>query len=82
MPPVETSRHIVRARLLEETGASLRRWARDHDYAEGVIGKVLSRFLGKPYRPTPGTMSLAIIEGLEADTGLTLCGSAEKEGVA
>jgi hypothetical protein len=48
-------------------------WARTHGYLNGVVPKIISRYIGKGKRPNGGK-SLEIIEALEAETGIKICG--------
>lgn len=75
MRSAATIRIVARAALLAQ-GHSLSSWARSHGYAPGVVTKIFSRFAGSPKRPKRGR-SLAIIEALERETAMTLCGGGE-----
>ena len=65
-------RNILRAKLLEK-GSSLSSWERSKGYPDGVVRMVVSRFAGKDKRPNRG-QSLCIIEALELETGVKICG--------
>lgn len=68
-----TTRNLLRARLMEK-GTSIERWGRDHGYIHGVTHRVVCRFIGKAKRPRENTDSERIINGLEAETGIKICG--------
>lgn len=72
MTRTQTIRNSLRARLIER-GTSIDGWAREHGYLEGVVPKIISRYIGTNKRPS-GAQSLAIIEALEAETGIKICG--------
>ena len=69
----EGVRNLLRARLLEK-GISLSDWERSKGYPDGVVRMVVSRFAGKDKRPNRG-QSLCIIEALELETGVKICGT-------
>lgn len=73
MSPNQTMRNLLRARLLEKKGLSIDEWEKTHGYAKGVVHKIISRFIGQPKRPC-GEISLSIIEALEQETGVKICG--------
>ena len=64
--------NVMRARLLEK-GLTVEGWARTQSISEGVASKVVSRYAGQEKRPR-GHRSKEVIEGLEALTGMKLCG--------
>ena len=68
----QTIRNRIRARLIEK-GMSLDSWARAHGYLEGVVPSTVSRYCGKDKRPI-GKQAREIIEALEAETGVKICG--------
>ena len=72
MKQFNTTRNSLRAKLLEK-GLSLTAWEREKGYGNGVVRVVVSRFAGKDARPNGG-QSLEIIEALEAETGIRICG--------
>lgn len=72
MTQPETIRNRIRARLLDK-GISLSSWGQTKGYSSGFVRKVVSRFAGKNVRPQMG-ISLAIIESLEQETGVRICG--------
>ncbi len=72
MKQFNTTRNSLRAKLLEK-GLSLTAWGRRKGYGDGVVRVVVSRFAGKNTRPGRG-QSLEIIEALEAETGIKICG--------
>ena len=65
-------RNKMRARLMEK-GMTVESWSRTQGYGEGVAAKIVIRHVGKKERPR-GAVATRIIEGLEAATGLRLCG--------
>lgn len=72
MSDSKTIRNYVRARLLEKN-QTITTWEEVHGYAKGVVPKIISRFAGQEKRPGKG-VSLSIIEQLEAETGVKICG--------
>ena len=72
MTQAETIRTRIRARLLDK-GISLSSWERTKGYTDGFVRKVVSRFAGIDKRPQKGK-TLAIIEALELETGVKICG--------
>jgi hypothetical protein len=73
MSKKQTTKNLIRARLIEQ-GTNTQRWAAERGYKEGVVGKIIDRFAGLDERPRPGTQSRQIIDDLEADTGVRICG--------
>ena len=67
------TRNLLRARLMEK-GTNPERWGREHGYIHGVVHRVLCRYIGSDKRPGKDTASEAIISGLEAETGIKICG--------
>ena len=67
------TRNFIRARLIEQ-GTNLDAWAREHGYKERTVSKVISRFIGNDGKPPEGSISREIIDALEADTGVRICG--------
>ena len=59
--------------LMREKGLTIEGWARSQGINEGIASKVVSRYVGKERRPS-GVTGIRIIEGLEAETGVKLCG--------
>lgn len=72
MSDPKTTRNFIRARLLERD-FTISNWEKTHGYAKGVVPKIISRFAGQEKRPGKG-VSLSIIEQLEAETGVIICG--------
>ncbi len=68
----QTIRNSLRARLIER-GMSIDSWAREHGYLQGVVPKIISRYVGRDKRPNRG-QSLEIIKALEDETGIKICG--------
>ena len=71
-PEQQQIKNTMRARLMEK-GLTVEGWAREQGYGEGVAAKIVVRFVGKNKRPK-GPVATKIIEGLETETGLRLCG--------
>ena len=63
---------------LREKGLTVEGWARSRCINEGIASKAVSRYVGKARRPG-GRRGMEIIEGLEKETGLTLCGNGLRE---
>ena len=66
------TRNSLRGILLLK-GLSLSEWARSHGYQVSLVTGLVSRFAGTGKRPGRG-VSLEIIEALEQDTGIKICG--------
>ena len=66
------TRNSLRGLLLLK-GMTLSGWARAHGYPVNMVTGMVSRFAGKEARPGRG-ISLEIIEALEEDTGIKICG--------
>ena len=62
----------VRAFLLKE-GETIAGWARKHGYNPVHAARYLGRWSGKANRPR-GAQTRTIIEALEKDTGIKICG--------
>lgn len=62
----------IRAKLLEK-GITLTDWARNKGYSQRTVYQTLWRFADTDKRPSSG-ISLAIIEKLESETGIKICG--------
>ena len=54
-------------------GLTLAAWAEANGFGYSAVMQVLHRFAGSEKRPQ-GALGRAIIEGLEAETGLVICG--------
>ncbi len=67
-----TIRNFLRANLLQQ-GKTISSWARERGLAVSFVTKIISRFAGTEKRPSRG-QSLEIIEALEAETGIKICG--------
>jgi hypothetical protein len=65
--------NTLRARLIER-GSNIDDWARSHGHKEGTVRRIISRFVGKDKRPQADTLSRQIIDDIEADTGVQICG--------
>ena len=59
--------------LLLLKGLTLSAWARENGYTANLVTGLVSRFAGKEKRPKSG-VSLKVIEALERDTGMRICG--------
>ncbi len=68
-----TIRNLVRGKLLLQ-GKTLHAWATDRGFSPKVAARMFARFAGESKRPKAGTKSLAVIEALEKDTGIKICG--------
>jgi hypothetical protein len=68
----EATRKSLRGILLLK-GLTLYGWANENGYSRHVVTALVSRYVGKNKRPMRG-MSLEVIEKLERDTGIKLCG--------
>ena len=66
------ARNLLRAKLLEK-GFSLTSWERAQGFSNGIVRVAVSRFAGKDKRPR-GQQTRKIIEALEAETGIKICG--------
>ena len=68
---------------LRKKGLTVESWARSRGISEGVASKAVSRYGGKARRPI-GRRGIEVIEGLEKETGLVLCGDpfGTKDGAA
>ena len=66
------TRNSIRGLLLLK-GMTVSGWARKNCYRENLVTGLISRFAGKSNRPHKG-LSLEIIEKLEAETGIKICG--------
>ncbi len=66
------TRNSIRAHLLLN-GMTISEWARKNNYRENLVTGLISRFAGKEGRPQKG-LSLEVIEKLEAETGIKICG--------
>ena len=73
MSDIMTMRNQVRGLLIMQ-GKSLRSWAKENGYPYGNVGKIVERFAGNGRRPRIGSRSLEVIEALERDTGIRICG--------
>jgi len=62
----------VRSILLKK-GETVADWARKHGYNPTCAARYLLRWGGKDKRPR-GTQTREIIEALEAETGIRICG--------
>ena len=62
----------IRSKLLER-GLSLTEWARIEAYNPKTVSQTLWRYAGKDKGPERG-IALSIIERLEAETGIKICG--------
>lgn len=76
MSDPKTIRNYIRARLLEKN-MTIASWGENNGYAEGVVAKIISRFAGQDKRPNKG-VSLKIIEQMESETGINICGDRHK----
>lgn len=72
----EGVRNLLRARLLEK-GFSLSTWEREKGY--NGVRTMIYRFAGKDKRPW-GKQARAIIEALESETGIKICGKKGEVG--
>ena len=68
-----TIRNLLRARLIEK-GMNIEKWGRENGYTRGVVQQILSRYAGKPKRPSEPSQTCDIITGLEKYTGIKICG--------
>jgi hypothetical protein len=72
MDPNQNIRVELHTRMREK-GLTVEGWAQARGISEGVASMMVSRHVGKTKRPT-GWRAKEVIEGLEAVTGLRLCG--------
>ena len=74
---VNTKKHVIlntmRARLIER-GSNIDDWARSHGYKEANVRTIIGRFAGKDKRPQADSLSRQIIDAIEAETGVQICG--------
>jgi hypothetical protein len=69
----QTIMNTLRARLIER-GSNIDDWARSHGYKEGTARRIIVRFAGKDKRPQADSLSRQIIDAIEAETGVQVCG--------
>lgn len=67
------TRNFIRARLIER-GTNLDAWARSRGFKERSVSTIITRYIGSDSKPPEGSISREIIDALEADTGVRICG--------
>ena len=62
----------IRGKLIEK-GSNVKAWAKEKGFSPEATKVVLYRYCGRNYRPS-GPKSKEIIEAIEAETGVRVCG--------
>lgn len=67
-------RNCLRGELLKKKGLSMRGWAQRHGLKPNAAQIAIYRAIDQNRRPRKGSKALAILEELEADLGIKICG--------